>query len=429
MGGILLDVSEAGIGVQTVARIEPKQVVHFDVTLTGREARVHGTSEVAWANSSGQAGLKFLDVSEEARHKLKDWLLLNALTSWNPPPDLLTLEERTLKTGPAAAAPPPSRARMVRDGPRNKYRPMEEAARCRECGQINPPQNRYCGMCGRRLGSAAAAATTDHTGREEPRRRALAEEAISGPSYLGLNAPVQGRASYLLGSEPPRPWRAYMLLLILVVVGGLIWMQWRNTLKAPIARISALATQSSQPAPSQTPPEPEVSLTDQSQAAELRQKSEPETKAGTESAASGKRTAQAAAVPKSDVGSDQQETAAKEIDARSTEAENSRTRARLSSTLEDDSMLLLAQKYLQGRGVRQNCEQGLIYLRAVQPMSAKVRSQLGALYATGHCVPEDRVEAYRWFTSALALDPNNVWLKRQRDTLLARMTREGQEAR
>lgn len=92
-------------------------------------------------------------------------------------------------------------------------------------------------------------------------------------------------------------------------------------------------------------------------------------------------------------------------------------------------MLLLAQKYLQGRGVRQNCEQGLIYLRAVQPMSAKVRSQFGALYATGHCVPEDRVEAYRWFTSALALDPNNVWLKRQRDTLLARMNREGQEAR
>jgi TPR repeat protein len=72
----------------------------------------------------------------------------------------------------------------------------------------------------------------------------------------------------------------------------------------------------------------------------------------------------------------------------------------------------------------------LIYLRAVQQHSAKARSQLGALYATGHCVPQDRVEAYRWFTSALALDPHNVWLDRQRNILLAQMTsQERQRAR
>lgn len=117
MGGILLDVSEAGMGVQTVARIEPQQVVRFDFTLTGSEARIQGTSEIAWANTSGQAGLKFLDVSAEARHKLKDWLLLNALTSWNPPPDTVLPEVRTPKIAPAAGAPGPSRARIVREGP------------------------------------------------------------------------------------------------------------------------------------------------------------------------------------------------------------------------------------------------------------------------------------------------------------------------
>jgi hypothetical protein len=122
MGGILVDVSEAGMGVQTVARIETNQVVQFEFTLTGSEARVHGTTEIAWANSSGQAGLKFLNVSEEARHKLKDWLLVNALTSWNPPPDVVVPEVRTPKIATVAAAPVPSRPRMVREAPAHHHR-------------------------------------------------------------------------------------------------------------------------------------------------------------------------------------------------------------------------------------------------------------------------------------------------------------------
>jgi len=64
-----------------------------------------------------------------------------------------------------------------------------------------------------------------------------------------------------------------------------------------------------------------------------------------------------------------------------------------------------------------------VYLRqAVRQPSPRARSQMGALYATGTCVPQNRVEAYRWFTSALDLDPRNPWLARERDILYSEMT-------
>jgi hypothetical protein len=323
-------------------------------------------------------------------------------------------------------------------------------------------------MCGARLESELAPAARP-AGREEPRRRVLPDEGISGPSFLGLNAPAKERSSYLLEDEPPpRRWRNYVLLLILMVVGGLIWMQWRSTLKAQIARIGALATQPAQPAPPPSPQEPDVSVTDQSQAAGSgqQQKSETETALGTsptpsaerpvlagsdqqgqpgkesKSAMAGSEGAAAGALsiaekepapkPTPDAHSEPKSSATRhETDADGMDAEGPPTRARSAPPPEDDSVLVLAQKYLHGRGVQQNCEQGMIYLRrALQQPSAKARSQLGALYATGHCVPEDRVEAYRWFTSALELDPNNVWLERQRDALFARMTsQERQRAR
>jgi hypothetical protein len=322
-------------------------------------------------------------------------------------------------------------------------------------------------MCGIQLNvPAAATAPANYASRQEARKRAPTDEGIiSGPSFLGLNAPAKERASYLLEDEPPRRWRNYVLLLILVVVGGLIWMQWRNSLKAQIARISAMATQPSQPPAPPSSAEPDVSATDKAHTtagADQQQKPKAEAppeppapaeagaqpgadqqsrsgkdskspRAGTEGAAPGAQTGvekEPAAEPKPDLRSEEADSAA-QGETSGAGGDSTSTHARSAPLAEDDSMLVLAQKYLHGRGVQQNCEQGLIYLRrAVQHSSAKARSQLGALYATGHCVPEDRVEAYRWFTSALDLDPNNVWLERQRDTLFAQMTnQERQRAR
>jgi TPR repeat protein len=61
--------------------------------------------------------------------------------------------------------------------------------------------------------------------------------------------------------------------------------------------------------------------------------------------------------------------------------------------------------------------------------NAQARSQLGALYATGHCVPLDRARAYNWFSLAVrAASGHNIWIERNRQMLWEQMT-EAEKAR
>jgi TPR repeat protein len=91
----------------------------------------------------------------------------------------------------------------------------------------------------------------------------------------------------------------------------------------------------------------------------------------------------------------------------------------------DDRLVIKAENYLYGRGVPRNCDQALVYLRAAaQQGSAKGHSQLGALYATGHCVPQDRAIAYKYFTQALGAGRGNIWVEHNRAMLWRQMTDE-----
>ncbi len=84
-----------------------------------------------------------------------------------------------------------------------------------------------------------------------------------------------------------------------------------------------------------------------------------------------------------------------------------------------------ADKYLYGRGVSRDCKQALVYLRtAANDGNATARSKLGGLYATGHCVPLDRAEAYNWFTLSRRAGKMNVWVERNREILWSKMTPE-----
>jgi len=86
-------------------------------------------------------------------------------------------------------------------------------------------------------------------------------------------------------------------------------------------------------------------------------------------------------------------------------------------------VLVRAQQYLQGKGVPQNCEQGLVYLRAAalknDPQAAV---QMSALYASGHCVHQDRVTAYRWLSSAREQQPYDQWIQQNLDVLWGQMS-------
>ncbi|HEX7961723.1 MAG TPA: hypothetical protein VF493_17510 [Terriglobales bacterium] len=89
-----------------------------------------------------------------------------------------------------------------------------------------------------------------------------------------------------------------------------------------------------------------------------------------------------------------------------------------------DPLLIRAQKFLHGTGVPQNCNTGLNLLRQSAETNSKAQIQMGALYMTGHCVTQDRVSAYKWFSQALAQEPNNQYIERNRASLWASMTSE-----
>lgn len=92
-----------------------------------------------------------------------------------------------------------------------------------------------------------------------------------------------------------------------------------------------------------------------------------------------------------------------------------------------DPLLIQANKYIQGRGVRKNCSTGINLLRqAVGEGNPAASVKLGALYWSGSCVTQSKVTAYQWFSRAHSLEPKNRWVERSRNSLWASMSPEEQ---
>jgi len=72
--GILLDLSETGMEVLTAEPLERPTLLAFRFQLPDRTLEVEARGEVAWANSNGQTGVRFLDLAEPFSAKLKTWL-------------------------------------------------------------------------------------------------------------------------------------------------------------------------------------------------------------------------------------------------------------------------------------------------------------------------------------------------------------------
>jgi hypothetical protein len=82
-----------------------------------------------------------------------------------------------------------------------------------------------------------------------------------------------------------------------------------------------------------------------------------------------------------------------------------------------------AERYIYGRGVRQDCDHGLHLLKpAAEQLNSKAMISLGALYSTGTCTPRDLPTAYRWFALALHKEPDNQALQDDLQKLWSQMT-------
>jgi cytoskeletal protein RodZ len=279
------------------------------------------------------------------------------------------------------------------------------------------------------------------------------DTSIGGPSILGLGGDSDG--DYLLEDEDRHTGRKLLLTMFLLIVVGLLVLQWRGggfnniraalsavlqnptaqtpTTTAPAQSASAQKPQSDQPAAASSEPAQSKPADAEAKSANAETKSADETAAAQPSAEKA-----AASEPKS---ADETVAAARKTppaaepkqkpeEATEQQAEEDAKPAR------KPPAVVVAPKPAEAPGARQyaraqaelsahNCEQALIYFRAAADAgSAAAASKLGAMYATGNCATQDRAEAYRWISRAATQEPANTWLARNRDMLWSQMTQQ-----
>src|SRR5262250_2563754 len=85
-GGMILDLSEEGMAMQTQTPLDAHSLVPLHLTLGEPAAYLETTGYVAWADALGRAGVRFSELPDDARGRLREWLTQNAgATSWKAP--------------------------------------------------------------------------------------------------------------------------------------------------------------------------------------------------------------------------------------------------------------------------------------------------------------------------------------------------------
>lgn len=73
-GGILRDVSETGLAIQSVRPLAPDESVALRFELLRPKVRIEGSARVVWTDSTAQAGLQLVEISARCKRLLKQWL-------------------------------------------------------------------------------------------------------------------------------------------------------------------------------------------------------------------------------------------------------------------------------------------------------------------------------------------------------------------
>jgi PilZ domain len=101
-GGVIRDLTAAGMAVQAVSPLRPEQAVHVRFDLLGPRLRVEVPGRVSWADSNGRAGIEFLNLPRRSARLLKDWLFTQLLASAHQAQRSNAMFQRDLSEGAPA---------------------------------------------------------------------------------------------------------------------------------------------------------------------------------------------------------------------------------------------------------------------------------------------------------------------------------------
>jgi TonB family protein len=110
-GGIVLNISESGLAVHAVSVLPPDPTVDLRLQLHKSCKRLETRAKVAWlSDTKKEAGVEFIELPEEVRLEIKEWLALENLE-----PLYIAREKQRLQTQPSVPEPPSSRAKARSD--------------------------------------------------------------------------------------------------------------------------------------------------------------------------------------------------------------------------------------------------------------------------------------------------------------------------
>jgi TonB family protein len=74
-GGIILNLSEEGMGFQAVSPLDSQRDINLRIQLPHSQGRIEAVAKIVWLSQSGrQGGVRFLEVSSEGRAQVHNWI-------------------------------------------------------------------------------------------------------------------------------------------------------------------------------------------------------------------------------------------------------------------------------------------------------------------------------------------------------------------
>lgn len=280
-----------------------------------------------------------------------------------------------------------------------------------------------------------------YASRNQPAEPAEEPTTVSGPSFLGLSSGSGSSSSYSYLYEDEQPGShagGLVFLLVLAVLAGVVYWKWQP-LRDYVVNAAMTHSQSGRAAPAAPTQPGSTTASSDNAAPQAGQTPNPNGLPQQDNAATPndqprmettqpKDDKDQAAPPKSDsekTSAPKDERPQSEVGRSSRFQDVKNKNASDEDTAEDEKpaperparpagaeLVDTGERYLYGRGVRRNCGQALVnFQSAAKEENPRAMSHLGSLYATGQCVPLDRVQAYQWFSRALAADRSNTYLE------------------
>ena len=290
-----------------------------------------------------------------------------------------------------------------------------QAMRCKHCGNPNPDDHRFCGMCGQHLEERAV----------EPPARKAEPERSRDVSYLLDEAEEE---------KPGGLGRILLLVFGVALIGGFGYMYWLSGGKTATGK--PVPSPDTLPNPANTaatkvPAVPETTVPQvkpEDAKTEVNKAAEAAPAASDQPAAAAAPPAQAQPAPviakpaRLPVARAATKPPPKPVLSKAVTAASSKP-VQIVPPKPSADLVTQAEKLVYGDGVPQDCDRGLGTMRPLAAMAdPRAMIALGALYTTGTCVPRDLPTAYSWYAKALHKTPDNLTLEQDMKQIWGQMT-------